>query len=145
VRKKKMKKGLCVYNQTRESFLSLNVALADGPLGRLRGLLGKMTLGSDEGLWVVPSRGVHTFGLLFPIDLIYLDAQNRVVHTVEHLGAFRIGPIRMQAESVLELQTRTIYSSNTRVGDQLLICPAERIENYMTSNEFRSGERYKSI
>jgi uncharacterized membrane protein (UPF0127 family) len=137
-----MEKGLCVYNQTRESFLSLNVALADGPLERLRGLLGKMSLRSDEGLWVVPSRGIHTIGLLFPIDLLYLDERNRVVHAVEHLGPFRIGPIKIQAASVLELQTKTIYCSNTKVGDQLLICAADRIESHVVAN--RVGEPYKS-
>jgi hypothetical protein len=87
---------------------------------------------------VVPSRGVHTIGLLFPIDLIYLDSQHRVVDAVEHLGTFRIGPLRIESASVLELPTRTIYSSQTQVGDQLLICSAEAMETYLKEHPAKS-------
>ena len=92
----RMKHSLCAFNVSRQSFINLGVAVADTPLTRLRGLLGKMRLRSDEALWVVPSRGIHTIGLLFPIDLIYLDAQLRVIHVIEHLGPLRIAPVRWQ-------------------------------------------------
>jgi uncharacterized membrane protein (UPF0127 family) len=105
------RRAYCVYNQTRECFLSLNVAAADTIFSRLRGLIGRLKLKSDEGIWVVPSRGIHTLGLLFPLDLIYLDEHYRVIHLVEYFPSFRIAPLKTQAESVLELPTHTIYSS----------------------------------
>jgi len=120
-----------VFNQTGESFLGMDVRLADTPLTRWRGLLGQFRLKSGGGLWVVPSHGIHTIGLLAPIDLIYLDAQNRVIHVVEHLSPFRIAPIRLKSSGVLELPPHTIYSSQTHVGDQLLICPPEEMEAYL--------------
>lgn len=119
--------SLCVYNQTRESFLSLSIKTADTHLARLRGLLGRMQLRSDEGIWIVPSQGVHTIGVLFPIDVIYLDKENRVIHLVESLGTFRISPLRREAASVLEMKARTIYSSHTQVGDRLVICPPDEL------------------
>jgi hypothetical protein len=85
-------------------------------------------LKSGEGIWVVPSRGVHTIGVLFAIDLIYLDSDHRVIHLVESLGRFRIGPIRVRSASVLQMPARTIYCSQTRIGDELLICPPEEME-----------------
>jgi uncharacterized membrane protein (UPF0127 family) len=121
----------CVYNQTRESFLSLGVTAADTTLARLKGLIGRWRLKSDEGIWVVPSSGVHTLGVFVPLDLIYLDENHRVIHLVEHFPTFRIAPLRVQSESVLELRTHTIYSSQTQVGDQLLICEAEEMEQYL--------------
>jgi uncharacterized membrane protein (UPF0127 family) len=121
----------CVYNQTRSSFLSLDVMLANTIFLRLKGLLGKLKLSSDEGLWVVPSRGIHTMGLLFPVDLLYLDEQRRVIHVVESFPSFRIAPLKAQAESVLELPTHTIYSTQTQPGDQLLICIAEEMQNLL--------------
>lgn len=121
---------LFVFNETRQCFLSLNVKPADTHLSRLRGLLGRMKLRRDEGIWVAPSQGIHTFGMLFPIDVIYLDARNRVLFLVDHLGPFRIAPIRVHAKSVLELPTRTIYSSGTEIGDYLLICRPDEMENY---------------
>jgi uncharacterized membrane protein (UPF0127 family) len=119
----------CVYNQTRECFLSLDVAAADTIFSRLKGLIGRLKLRPDEGIWVVPSRGVHTLGLLFPLDLIYLDEHFKVIHLVEYFPSFRIAPLKTQAESVLELPTHTIYSSQTQPGDQLVICVAEEMEN----------------
>src|SRR5665213_2948304 len=84
----------CVYNQTRECFLSLGVKVADTSFTRLIGLIGRFKLRGDEGLWVVPSSGVHTWGVLFPLDLIYLDANYRVIYLTEHLPRFRIAPLK---------------------------------------------------
>ena len=120
-----------VFNQTRESFLSLGVRGADTTFSRLKGLIGKLKLRSDDGIWVVPSRGIHTIGVLFPIDVIYLDEDSRVVHLVEHFGRFRIAPIRRQAASVLELPTHTIHASQTQVGDRLVICTQAEMADHL--------------
>lgn len=121
------KQTYCVYNQTRECFLSLGVTPADTTFARLKGLIGRLKLRFDEGLWVVPSCGIHTFGVLFPVDLVYLDESHRVIEVVEHFPSFRIAPLRAQAASVLELPTHTIYSSQTQPGDHLLICAVEEM------------------
>jgi uncharacterized membrane protein (UPF0127 family) len=122
-------RSYCVYNQTRECFLSLSVTPADTTFARLKGLIGRLKLRVDEGLWVVPSCGIHTLGVLFPLDLVYLDENHQVIHLVEHFPRFRIAPIRTHASSVLELPTHTIFSSQTQPGDQLLICAVEEIAN----------------
>ena len=122
----------CVYNQTRECFLGMRVEPANTTYTRLRGMIGRMRLGFDEGIWVVPSSGVHTIGVLFPLDLIYLDEQHRVIHQIEYFPRFRIAPRRTQAASVLELPTHTIYSSQTQPGDQLVICLAEEMETQLS-------------
>ena len=134
----------CVFNKTRESFLSLSVGAADSHLARLKGLVGKFRLKSDEGIWVTPSQGVHTIGVLFAIDLIYLDSERRVIHLIESFGTFRIGPIRTNCASVLELPTRTIYSSQTQVGDELLICSPEEMETFLKENETKTESKAAS-
>ena len=121
----------CVYNQTRETFLSLTVAVADTIFARLKGFIGRLRLRSDEGIWMVPSRGIHTLGVRVPLDLIYLDENLRVIHLEEYFPTFRIAPLRAQAESVLELPTHTIYSSQTQVGDQLVICVADEMDQWL--------------
>ncbi|HEY3988534.1 MAG TPA: DUF192 domain-containing protein [Acidobacteriaceae bacterium] len=129
-----MKKStLCVYNQTRECFLGLRVAAADTSFARLKGLIGRIHLRSDEGIWVVPSSGVHTLGVLFPLDLIYLDESREVIDLIEYFPRFRIAPLRIRAASVLELPQHTIYSSQTQKGDRLLICTPEEIETHLRS------------
>jgi len=114
---------------TRQSFLGLRIHKADTLLSRLRGLLGRTRLAADEGLWVVPSRGVHTIGLLFPTDVVYLDEACVVVHVIEHLSPFRVAPVKIKAQTVLELPIRSVYSSRTQVGDRLLICSADSLRD----------------
>ena len=136
----------CVYNQDRECFLSLGVNAADTMLSRLKGLIGRYTLGPDEGVWVVPSRGVHTYGVFFPLDLIYLDSDLRVIHTMEHFPSFKIAPLRVDAASVLQLPTHTIYSSQTQVGDRLVICSVEEMAEYFCLSDIarpRNQERVR--
>lgn len=123
-----MKRTFCVFNRTRESFMGLNVVPADTIFSRLKGLLGRLKFAPEDGIWVTPSRGVHTIGMHFPIDLVYLDSKNRVIHLIEHLGPFRIAPIRTECASILELRTRTIYSSHTKPGDELIICSLEEMQ-----------------
>ena len=117
--------SLYVYNKTRETFVATEALLADSYLRRLVGLLGKTRRWAQlgRGLWIVPSRGVHTIGMLFPIDLIFLGKNKEVVHGEEYVRPFRISKVSLKASSVLELPPHTIYRSGTKIGDQLEIAP----------------------
>ena len=116
-----------VYNKTQETFVATEVWVADKYLSRLVGLLGKTRrwARSGRGLWIVPSRGVHTIGMLFSIDVIFLDKRNVVVHVEEYLRPFRISKVSLKANSVLELPPHTIFRTGTRVGDRLEIASYE--------------------
>jgi uncharacterized protein len=111
------------FNQTRRTYLATALAVADTHWTRFRGLLG---LGpgdfrNGQGLWIVPCRGVHTLGMGFPIDVVYLDRNLTVVHVQTELQPWRFAPIRMQAASVLELPSRTAVETRTTVGDRIEI------------------------
>ena len=116
-------RAVYVYNKTRETFVATEAAVADSYLRRLVGLLGKTKRWARQGcgLWIVPSRGIHTIGMLFPIDLIFLGKEREVVHVEEYVRPFRISKVSLKADSVLELPPHTIYRSGTQVGDQLEI------------------------
>jgi uncharacterized protein len=116
-------KRVYVYNKTRETFVATKAKVADGYLGRLVGLLGKTRrwARAGQGLWIVPSKGVHTIGMLFAIDLIFLNAEKHVVHIEEHVRPFRISNVSLKASSVLELPPHTVFRTGTQVGDQLEI------------------------
>jgi len=131
--------SLYAFNVSRQSFISLGVKAADTPLARLRVWLGKIKLRSNEGIWVFPSRGAHSFGMLFPVDVIYLDAANRVVHLVERLSFLQWARIRRQCSSILELPPQSIYGSGTQVGDELLIGTPEEIEKFWARSQDASG------
>ncbi len=110
-----------VCNQTRETSLGDRIRLADTSLSRFVGLIGARTLPPGGGLWIVPSNGVHTFGMLFPIDVVFLDADHRVVGLRENLRPFWLTGLNWRARSVLELPPATIHTSRTEIGDHLSI------------------------
>jgi uncharacterized protein len=120
-----------VYNLTKETFLAYRVKVADSILTRLVGLIGKRSLEPQSGLWIVPSCGIHTLGMLFDIDVIYLNRDLKVVGVHELVPPFWMTPINLQAESVLELPSHSIFKSRTEVGDQLVISSSDS----MTASE----------
>ena len=116
---------VCVYNKTRERFVATRAKVADGYFSRLVGLLGttRRWARPGNGLWIIPSYGVHTIGMLYALDLIFLDSNNTVIDVEEHVRPFRISKVSLKAKSVLELPTHTVFRTETKVGDQLEFSP----------------------
>ncbi len=119
---------LCAYNQSRECFLGLEVAVVDFSCADLNKLLEKLTLKSGEGIWIVPFRGMPETSSCLPLDLIYLDKDCRVIDVVESFPTFRAAASSSLAASVLGLPIHSISSSQTQSGDQLLLCSAEEMQ-----------------
>jgi uncharacterized protein len=111
------------FNQTRQAYLATALAVADTHWTRLRGLLGLAPgdFRNGYGLWIVPCHGVHTLGMGFPIDVVYLDREMTVIHVQSGLQPWRFAPVRAQAASVLELPIRTAAETGTTVGDRIEI------------------------
>lgn len=110
-------------NRTRRQFLATRLAVADTHWSRFCGLMGKppREFGDGHALWITPCRGVHTWGMRFPIDVAYLDPNNVIVHLETGLRPWRFAPIRLKATSVLELPEHTLKSTGTTIGDELEI------------------------
>lgn len=118
----------CVYNQTRESFLSLGVTVAEPAMEHANVLKEKLPVTADTGLWLTPYKGIPVTNGLSPFDLLYLDKDYRVIQEVEFFPVTETRPFEGEVASALALPPHTIYSSQTRSGDQLVICPAEEKE-----------------
>lgn len=109
---------LNVVNRTREIQLAHSIEVADDAPTRRKGLLGRTNLVAGEGLWIVPCEAIHTFGMKFPIDLVFLD-RNMVVKKVRHDVAPGRLSICLSAHSVLELAAGSIRLTGTLPGDSL--------------------------
>jgi len=111
------------FNQTRQRFLATHLGVAQTHWSRLRGLLGASEddFRNGRGLWIRPCRGVHTLAMNFPIDVVYLDSANTVLHVESNLQPWRFAPIRLKATSVLELPSHTIAETETALGDRIEI------------------------
>ncbi|HIE51557.1 MAG TPA: DUF192 domain-containing protein [Armatimonadetes bacterium] len=85
---------------------------------RLWGLMGRRTFEPGEGLWIVPCNSIHMFFVRFPIDVLFLDEELRVLEAVSELLPNRI-KAHWRASSVLELPAGTIARTGTAVGHYL--------------------------
>ncbi|NPV90013.1 MAG: DUF192 domain-containing protein [Firmicutes bacterium] len=98
-----MQEKLIVYNQTRDVTLGDRVSVADGFWTRLKGLLGRRELESGEGLLLIPCASVHTMGMKFSIDVVFVSVAGRVLRVVPRLAPGKIGASVRGARYVLEL------------------------------------------
>ena len=108
-----------VINLTKGSVVVRELRVARNFFERLRGLIGSEPLGIGEGFLIPHCRGIHTFGMDYAIDAIYLDDEGKIVSALENLPPNRFGTINFKARSVLELPAGAIRRSKSNVGDLL--------------------------
>jgi uncharacterized protein len=110
--------AMLVRNTTRNSVLAESADVADTSAMRQKGLLGRSSLLVGQGLWIVPCEAVHTCGMRFPIDVLYLDRKKRVRKLRRAMAPWRFS-LCFLAHSVLELPAGVIEQTGTEPGDQL--------------------------
>jgi uncharacterized membrane protein (UPF0127 family) len=92
--------------------------IADRPLGRMRGLMGRRGLAAGEGLLLSPAPAIHTAFMRFPIDAVFLDHDLTVLAVAEKLRPWRFASDR-RAKAVLELPAGECARRGVNVGDAL--------------------------
>jgi uncharacterized protein len=91
----------------------------------MRGLLGRRSLRTDEGLLLQPTSSIHTAFMRFPIDAVFLDGNLRVVKLVEGLRPWRAASAR-HARATLELAAGEAAARGIQIGDRLELVSLER-------------------
>jgi len=113
------KKLVRATNQTRGTTLGDRIRVADNGLTQVVGLLGERGLSAGDGLLILPSQGVHTWGMLFPIDVVVLDNDWNIIAIRRAMGPFRMTRVFFKAAAVLELPSGTVDASSSAVGDAI--------------------------
>ena len=108
-----------IINLSRETTIASYVLMADNPLTRMQGLLGRSGLHQGYALVIKPCQSIHMFFMKFSIDVIFIDGENRVVGLVPHIKPFCLSPIFWNASSAVELNAGGIQKSQTVLGDVL--------------------------
>jgi len=109
---------LRVHNTTKNTQLADRAIIADTSAKRRTGLLNHDGLKPGEGLWLVPCEGVHTFGMKFPIDVLFLNRKKKVLKVRHEMKRSRIAA-SLLAHSVLELPAGMAAKTKTQRGDFL--------------------------
>lgn len=98
--------------------LAAQVRLADSFWPRLKGLLGTAALPEGQGLLLRPCNSVHTFGMQYALDVVFLDSSWGIRKIVPDLASWR-GACCWGAAAVLELPAGTAHRQDLKVGQQL--------------------------
>ena len=110
---------LAARNVDTGCLLADRVDVAATRATRAVGLLSRSGLDQGEGLWIVPSRGVHTCWMRFAIDVVALDGRGVVIDRVTALKPWRIRLPRRGTVGVLELPAGCLDRSGTAIGHRI--------------------------
>ena len=117
---------LQAVNITRRTKLASSVEVASSGAKRSKGLLGRKGLAPGEALWILPCEAVHTFGMQFSLDLVYLDRQHRIKKIRRNVPPWRLSAC-LTAHSVMELAAGSLRETDAQPGDVVEFSPAQPV------------------
>jgi uncharacterized protein len=112
---------MSVKNKAGKIIIS-DCELANTPWTRLKGLLGRANFPSGAGLWIRPTKEVHTFFMRFAIDVVFISKSGVVIKVCSNLKPWRHSGIQFKAHQVLELAAGEAKRLHIVVGEVLELC-----------------------
>ena len=114
-----------LVNRSRDITLARRIEAAFDSRTRRTGLLGRQGLSPDAVLAIAPSNAIHTFGMQFSIDVLFVSRDGTVMKRAIAMKPRRISAA-LRAFAVLEFTAGHAGVALTRVGDQLAVESDER-------------------
>jgi uncharacterized membrane protein (UPF0127 family) len=112
--------GFALVAAGRDAPIATRLSPAFDSAARRRGLLGRTSLADDEALILAPCNAVHTFGMTFTIDVVYVARDGRVVKVRGRLAPRRVSAA-LSAFAVIELGEGSVARYGLQNGDRLEI------------------------
>lgn len=109
---------MIITNITQNSIIASNAGVADTFLTRLKGLLGTKRLETGKGIVIRPCSSIHTVGMNYDIDVLFLDSYDSVIKVISKMPASRFS-VCQKSSYVVELPAGTIEATGTVVGDKI--------------------------
>jgi len=107
-----------IENKTKGIIVADQVRLADTFWQRLKGLLGTRLLPLGHGLIIKPCSSVHTFGMSYPIDVLFVDGSHCIIKIVNNMLPSKMS-MAVHSKYVVELPAGTAHMTACCVGDIL--------------------------
>jgi hypothetical protein len=118
----------CVYSQTRERFVAVDVEAVDGESGDLDAAFRTLNSGDGSARWIVPFGNISPGSVRFPLDLIFLTKNCVVLSIVSSFPMTRIGTSSAHAWSALAVPADALERDAILPGDKLIICSPEEMK-----------------
>jgi len=108
-----------IINQTKNIVLAESAIIADSPLKRMKGLLGRKEFNVGGAMVLSPCNSIHTFFMRFPIDVVFADKKYQIVEIKLCVKPFRASGIYWRASFAIEFPAGTLSAEIVSLGDQL--------------------------
>lgn len=109
----------CIHVSTSTTIVQ-DLHLANSFFSRLKGLLGTNEFKEESGLLIIPCNSVHTMGMKFAIDVIFISKNNQICHMIKAMKPNRLSKIVFASTKVLELPAGTL--------DRFIMSPGDKLE-----------------
>jgi uncharacterized membrane protein (UPF0127 family) len=113
---------LLLMNERTGQLVASHVELAATRATRRKGLLGRRGLDAQRALVLAPCCSIHTAFMKFPIDVVFVDRQGRVVRFVREMKPWSAA-IAMRAHAAIEFAAGSLRLRDIRLGDRLYVRP----------------------
>jgi len=108
-------------NQKNDRQLASEIRVARSLWARFWGLMGRRSLHEGHGVLLTPCTSVHTFFMRFPIDVVFLDRNGRVVKIIPAMKPWRTALGGRGARSALELEAGAAEAKDLELGDVITL------------------------
>lgn len=108
---------MIAVNRTKGKILGDRIGRAVTFVSRLAGLLGRQPLSEGEGLWIAPCRSIHSIGMRYAIDVLFLDGTGKVIGAYPRFPPARLTRYHPRAKGALELPQGILERTGTGPGD----------------------------
>lgn len=100
-----------------KKIIASDVYNANNIITRTIGLLGKKSLSPEKGILISPCNGIHSIGMRFEFDAVFLDKNGQILYIIEKMKPFNLSKIVRKAKKVLELAGGTVEKFGLKVDD----------------------------
>lgn len=107
-----------ILNQTKNTVVAEDARLARSMWSRFWGLMGRKELPDGQGLLIDPCDSIHMFFMRFPLDVVFLDREMKVVKVVGGIKPWRVA-LGGGGKKALEINAGAAAEASVEPGDQL--------------------------
>jgi uncharacterized protein len=108
----------CIYKNSELIFI--HAIKANSYFERMKGLLGKKSISNEYAMIFTDSPSIHTFFMMFPIDIIFLDKDFKIICIYENLKRNKIIAC-WKARYTVEMRENSVRNHNLKIGDKLTL------------------------
>jgi uncharacterized membrane protein (UPF0127 family) len=120
--------NVALMNERTHQAVATHVEIAATRTTRRRGLLGRDRLEEASAMLLAPCSAVHTIGMRFPIDVLFVDRQGYAVKIVRNLRPWRIA-LASGGQAVIEMAAGSLAWESVQVGDRIFLAPVSTPED----------------